>query len=80
MTLQEPELVPDEFDDPMQHQTLALEYFGNAYEAYLEGGDAPFPNQLQILEDRYGMCSWPLKFYTLLFCSDEERKSAVPLR
>lgn len=40
----------------MQHQTLAIEYFGRAYEAYLEGADAPFPDQLQILEDRYGMC------------------------
>ena len=55
LTLQEPELVPDEFDDPMQHQTLAIEYFGRAYEAYLEGADAPFPDQLQTLEDRYGM-------------------------
>lgn len=57
MTLQESELVPDEFDDPMQHQALAIDYFGEAYEAYLEGADAPFPDQLQILEDRYGACS-----------------------
>ena len=56
MTLQESELVPDEFDDPMQHQTIALEYFDRAYEAYLEGADAPFPDQHQILEDRYGTC------------------------
>jgi kinetochore protein NDC80 len=56
MTLQESELVPDEFDDPMQHQTIALEYFDKAYEAYLEGADAPFPDQHQILEDRYGAC------------------------
>ncbi|EMD38609.1 hypothetical protein CERSUDRAFT_135519 [Gelatoporia subvermispora B] len=52
ITLQDPSLVPDEFDDMNHHQALALDYYMEAYEVFLQGMDA-FPEQDRALEERY---------------------------
>ena len=53
LTLLEAELVPEEFDDPMHHQALAVHYFEHAYELYMSG-EVDFAVPLQGVEDRYG--------------------------
>ena len=53
LTLLEAELVPDEFDDPMHHQALSIQYFEHAYELYMSG-EVDFAVPLQGFEDRYG--------------------------
>lgn len=54
LTLLEAELVPDEFDDPMHHQALSVQYFEHAYELYMSG-EVDFAVPLQAVEDRYGL-------------------------
>ncbi|CAL1704145.1 unnamed protein product [Somion occarium] len=51
-TLQEPSLVPDEFDDIHYHQALAMDYYLAAYEVFLSGQDV-YPEQDKALEERY---------------------------
>jgi len=51
--LLEAELVPEEFDDPMHHQALSVQYFEHAYELYMSG-EVDFAIPLQAVEDRYG--------------------------
>jgi hypothetical protein len=53
LTLLEAELVPDEFDDPMHHQALSIQYYEHAYELYMSG-EVDFSVPLQAVEDRYG--------------------------
>ena len=53
LTLLEAELVPDEFDDPMHHQALSIQYHEHAYELYMSG-EVDFAVPLQAVEDRYG--------------------------
>ncbi|KAH9934885.1 HEC/Ndc80p family-domain-containing protein [Fomitopsis serialis] len=52
VTLQDSELVPDEFEDINHHQALALDHCTLAYGMFLEGKDA-FPEEEKILEARY---------------------------
>lgn len=52
-TLQDPALIPDEFDDNNHHLALALEHNLSAYEIFLQGQDV-FPEQEKALEERYG--------------------------
>ena len=58
LTLLEAELVPDEFDDPMHHQALSIQYFEHAYELYMSG-EVDFSAPLQAVEDRYGLSVTP---------------------
>lgn len=50
----EAEFVPDEFDDPMHHQALAIQYYEQAYEFYMSG-EVDFSVPFQVVEDRYGL-------------------------
>lgn len=52
-TLQNADNIPDQFNHDHHHLALAYEYYSEAYEKFLEGGD-DFPAQDQKLEDRYG--------------------------
>lgn len=53
-SLQDPTLVPDEFDDNINHHlALALDHNTTAYEVFLQGRDV-FPEQEKLLEERYG--------------------------
>lgn len=60
LTLLEAELVPDEFDDPMHHQALSIQYYEYAYELYMSG-EVDFAIPLQAIEDRYGWHLLPPK-------------------
>ncbi|KAI0807228.1 HEC/Ndc80p family-domain-containing protein [Fomes fomentarius] len=51
-TLQDPALIPDEFDDNNYHLALALDHNLTAYEVFLQGQDV-FPQQEKALEERY---------------------------
>ncbi|KAI0340605.1 hypothetical protein BDW22DRAFT_386897 [Trametopsis cervina] len=51
-TLQEVELVPDEFDDMHHHEALAFEHYIHSYQLFLQGADL-FPEQERTLEERY---------------------------
>ncbi|KAI0742721.1 HEC/Ndc80p family-domain-containing protein [Daedaleopsis nitida] len=52
-TLQDPDLIPDEFDDDNNnHLALALQYNETAYEVFLQGQDV-FHEQEKLLEERY---------------------------
>ena len=53
LTLLEAELVPDEFEDPIHHQALSIQYYEYAYELYMSG-EVDFMVPLQTVEDRYG--------------------------
>lgn len=53
-TLQDPDAVPEEFDDVIHHQALAFSHMIAAYEVFLAGQDV-FPEQERILEERYSM-------------------------
>ena len=52
-TLQDPSLVPEEFDDEHHHQALAMNHYLAAYEVFLKGQDV-YPDQEKEMEDRYG--------------------------
>ena len=52
-SLQDPSLVPDEFEDEHYHQALAMDHYLAAYEIFLLGQDV-YPDQEKALEDRYG--------------------------
>ncbi|CDO70705.1 hypothetical protein BN946_scf184798.g20 [Trametes cinnabarina] len=51
-TLQDPALVPDEFDDIHHHLALAFDHNSRAYEVFLQGQDV-FPEEEKMLEERY---------------------------
>lgn len=51
-TLQDPERVPEEFDDPWDHAALAFNYFEETYTLWLDLHDE-FDEPNQSLEDRY---------------------------
>ncbi|KAI0637190.1 HEC/Ndc80p family-domain-containing protein [Trametes polyzona] len=51
-TLQDPALIPDEFDDICHHLALAFDHHSRAYVDFLQGQDV-FPEQEKILEERY---------------------------
>ncbi|KAI0374672.1 hypothetical protein BV20DRAFT_986408 [Pilatotrama ljubarskyi] len=51
-TLQDPALIPDEFDDISHHLALAFDHHTRAYVDFLQGQDV-FPEQEKILEERY---------------------------
>ncbi|CAK5279591.1 unnamed protein product [Mycena citricolor] len=51
-TLQIAENIPDEFEDPMDHQALAFEYYEQAYALWMNMVD-DFVEPKQSLEDRY---------------------------
>ena len=53
-TLQDPALIPEEFDDIHHHLTLAFDHNSRAYEVFLQGQDV-FPEEEKMLEERYGM-------------------------
>lgn len=54
-TLQQPDQVPEEFEDSLDHRALAFEYYDRAYTVWLDLiDDLSEPNQY--LEDRYGSC------------------------
>jgi kinetochore protein NDC80 len=55
-TLQIPSDVPEEFDDPWDHQALAFDYYDQAYVLWLDMVD-DFVEPNQSLEDRYGSMS-----------------------
>jgi kinetochore protein NDC80 len=74
-TLQSPDDVPEEFDDPYDHKALALEYYDRAYTTWLNHiDDLSEPNQY--LEDRYSVSSffWSWNFWTefVLYGSTKE--------
>ena len=52
-TLQDPELVPDEFEDNNFHLALALQHYHIAYDVFLQGQEV-FPEEEKVLEERYG--------------------------
>jgi kinetochore protein NDC80 len=52
-TLQKPSDVPEEFDDPWDHQALAFDYYEQAYILWLDMVD-DFVEPNENLEDRYG--------------------------
>lgn len=52
-TLQDADLVPDEFDDDHHHHALAMGHYLGAYEVFLLGQDV-YPEQEKALEERYG--------------------------
>lgn len=52
-TLQIPTDVPEEFDDPLDHNALAFDYFEKAYIMWLDLVD-DFVEPNQDLENRYG--------------------------
>lgn len=54
-TLQDASRIPDEFDDPMDHYALAFQYYGHAYEMWLDQFDE-FIEANEELESRYGGC------------------------
>jgi hypothetical protein len=47
--------IPEEFDDPWDHQALAVDYYAQAYTIWLDNVDE-FVEPNQTLEDRYGYC------------------------
>ncbi|KAF8892608.1 HEC/Ndc80p family-domain-containing protein [Infundibulicybe gibba] len=51
-TIQNPETIPEEFDNPFDHQALAFQYYDETYTVWLNHVD-DFVEQNQILEDRY---------------------------
>ncbi|KAI0646849.1 HEC/Ndc80p family-domain-containing protein [Trametes meyenii] len=51
-TLQDPALIPDEFDDIQHHLALAFNHNTLAYVDFLQGQDV-FPEQEKLLEERY---------------------------
>ncbi|KAG6813606.1 hypothetical protein H0H92_009223 [Tricholoma furcatifolium] len=51
-TLQNPDNIPEEFDDPFDHSALAFEYFDQAYTIWLDLKDE-FTEANQWLEERY---------------------------
>ncbi|KAL0947142.1 hypothetical protein HGRIS_013270 [Hohenbuehelia grisea] len=51
-TLQDPSLVPEEFDDAFDHAALAFDYYEQSYLVWLDGQDE-FPEANQALEERY---------------------------
>ncbi|KDQ33536.1 hypothetical protein PLEOSDRAFT_1061192 [Pleurotus ostreatus PC15] len=51
-TLQFAADVPEEFDQPCDHLTLAFEYYTHSYLVWLDGSDE-FPEAKQALEDRF---------------------------
>ncbi|KAH9854040.1 HEC/Ndc80p family-domain-containing protein [Lenzites betulinus] len=51
-TLQDPELIPDEFEDISYHLALAFDHHSRAYVDFLQGQDV-FPEQEKVLEERY---------------------------
>ena len=54
-TLQDPDSVPEEFDDILHHQALAFAHYTAAYEVFLDGQDV-YPEQERIIiEERYSM-------------------------
>jgi hypothetical protein len=55
--LQDPALVPEDFDDDSEdhHGALALEFFRSTYEHYLDTGEEVFPDDLARLRERYGV-------------------------
>lgn len=53
-TLQDPDTVPEEFDDMVHHHALAFAHYNSAYEIFLDGQDV-YPEQERILEERYSM-------------------------
>lgn len=55
-TLQEVELVPDEFDLIHHHEALAFDHYIQSYQLFLQGADL-FPEQERALQERYGRCS-----------------------
>lgn len=70
-SLQDPSLVPDEFDNMHHHQALAMDYYLDAYEVFLSGQDV-YPEQDKALEERYGRL-----FYMLIatrWLTDQQRK------
>lgn len=74
LTLLEAELVPDEFDDPMHHQALLVQYFEHAYELYMSG-EVDFAIPLQAVEDRYGRCVSQRNATAMLNCSTSAVKN-----
>ncbi|KAI0831084.1 HEC/Ndc80p family-domain-containing protein [Trametes gibbosa] len=51
-TLQDPELIPDEFNDINHHLALAFDHHSRAYVHFLQGQDV-FTEEEKILEERY---------------------------
>ncbi|KAJ2930091.1 hypothetical protein H1R20_g7019, partial [Candolleomyces eurysporus] len=51
-TLQRPDKVPEQFDDPWDHAALAFNYFEETYTVWLDLVD-DFAESNQVLEDRY---------------------------
>ena len=45
--------MPEQFDDPNQHQALAFAHYVDAYEVFLKGADV-YPEQERVVEERYG--------------------------
>jgi len=51
-TIQDPARVPEEFDDPYGHKTLAFQYHEATYALWLDGQD-DFIEWNQVMEERY---------------------------
>ena len=75
-SLQIPEDVPEEFDDPHHHYALAFQFYEQAYALWLDGDDT-FTEPRQELEERYGLCFIDtITGSFLMMTSQEERKSS----
>ena len=55
-TLQDPDNVTEEFQDPLDHRALAFDYYEKAYIIWLNHEDE-FVDPNQRLEDRFGWFS-----------------------
>ncbi|THU99358.1 hypothetical protein K435DRAFT_777030 [Dendrothele bispora CBS 962.96] len=51
-TLQDPENIPEEFEDQIDHRALAFEYYERSYIVWLDGAD-DFVEPKRIIEERY---------------------------
>ena len=51
-TLLDPTLVPEEFDDPFDHKTLAYQYLEETYGPWLDGAD-DLSQMNEMIEERY---------------------------
>jgi len=73
-TLQDPDLVPEEFDDPNYHAALAFVYYSEAYEDFFAGSDN-YEVHEQRLEERYGEFLVHLTGVTVLSCDSQEERA-----
>lgn len=76
-TLQDPALIPDEFDDITHHLALAFDHHSRAYVDFLQGQDV-FPEQEKVLEERYGMLLTQVVYILLIALQPGRTRESWP--